>query len=31
MKSQKRDAQVESLNEEEIERIKNLHAEQDKR
>jgi cytochrome c-type biogenesis protein CcmH len=31
MKSQKRDAQVDSLSEEEIERIKNLHAEQDKR
>ena len=31
MKSQKSDAQVESLSEEEIERIKNLHAQQDKR
>lgn len=31
MKSQKPDAQVDSLSEEEIERIKNLHAEQDKK
>jgi len=31
MKSQKHDAQVDSLSEEELERIKNLHAEQDKR
>lgn len=31
MKSQKSGAQVDSLSEEEIERIKNLHAEQDKK